>query len=31
MTFRSTKEADLFNIQAGRERYEIPEAAVFGG
>jgi hypothetical protein len=31
MTFRATKEADLFRIQAGDERYEIPEAAVFGG
>lgn len=31
MTFRVTKEADLFMIRAGRERYEIPEAAIFGG
>ena len=31
LTFRATKEADLFKIQAGNERYEIPEAAVFGG
>jgi hypothetical protein len=31
MNFRATKEADLFKIDAGNERYEIPEAAVFGG
>jgi hypothetical protein len=31
MRFRATKEADLFKIQAGHERYEIPEAVVFGG
>jgi len=31
MTFRPTKRGDLFLIQAGSERYEIPEAAVFGG
>jgi hypothetical protein len=31
MTFRATKEADLFKVQAGDERYEIPEAVVFGG
>jgi hypothetical protein len=31
MTFRATKEADLYRIQAGDERYEIPEAVVFGG
>lgn len=31
MTFKASKEADLFRIQAGQERYEIPEAAVFGG
>lgn len=31
MTFRATKEADLYGIQAGDERYEIPEAVVFGG
>ena len=29
--FRATKEADLYKIQAGNERYEIPEAVVFGG
>lgn len=31
MTFRATKEADLYRIQAGDERYEIPEAVIFGG
>jgi len=31
MTFRATKESDLYRIQAGDERYEIPEAVVFGG
>jgi len=31
MAFRATKEADLYKIQAGNERYEIPEAVVFGG
>jgi hypothetical protein len=31
MRFKATKESDLFKIQAGRERYEIPEAVVFGG
>lgn len=31
MTFKATKEADLFKIRAGHERYEVPEAAVFGG
>ncbi len=31
MTFRATREADLYRIQAGRERYEIPEAVVCGG
>ena len=31
VTFRATKRGDLFLIQAGNERYEIPEAAVFGG
>jgi len=31
MTFKATKEADLFKIRAGHEHYEIPEAAVFGG
>jgi len=31
MTFRASKEADLYRIQAGDERYEIPEAVIFGG
>jgi len=31
MTFRAKKESDLFKIDAGKERYEIPEAVVFGG
>jgi len=31
MTFRATKQADLFMIQAGKERYEVPEAAITGG
>lgn len=31
MNFRSSKQGDLFMIQAGNERYEIPEAVVFGG
>jgi hypothetical protein len=31
MSFRSSKQADLFIIQTGNERYEIPEAVVFGG
>jgi hypothetical protein len=31
MSFSATKEADLYMIRAGNERYEIPEAAIFGG
>jgi hypothetical protein len=31
MNFRARKDVDLFKIQAGDERYEIPEAVVFGG
>ena len=31
MTFRATKEGDLFKIQAGKERYEFPEAVITGG
>jgi hypothetical protein len=31
MTFRARKDADLYMIEAGDERYEIPEAAVYGG
>jgi hypothetical protein len=29
--FRAKKEADLFIVHIGQERYEIPEAVVFGG
>ncbi len=29
--FRATKSGDLYKIEAGNERYEIPEAFVFGG
>lgn len=31
MSFSAKKEADLYMIRAGKERYEIPEAVVFGG
>jgi hypothetical protein len=31
MNFRAVKKADLYLIEAGDERYEIPEAVVFGG
>ena len=31
MHFHAMKEADLFKIQPGDERYEIPEAVIFGG
>lgn len=31
MTFVATKDGDLYKIQAGNERYEMPEAVVFGG
>ncbi len=31
MAFRATKAANLYKIDAGNERYEIPEAVVFGG
>jgi hypothetical protein len=31
MTFKASKQGDLFKIRAGHDRYEIPEAAVFGG
>ncbi len=31
MSFKTTKESDLYMIRAGHERYEIPEAVVFGG
>ena len=29
--FRAKKQADLYLIEAGNERYEIPEAVIFGG
>ena len=31
MSFSATKEADLYMIRAGNERYEIPEAVINGG
>ena len=31
MSFSAKKEADLYMIRAGKERYEIPEAVVSGG
>ena len=31
MTFRASRQGDVFKIQAGKERYEIFEAVVFGG
>jgi hypothetical protein len=31
MRFHATKRGDLYMIEAGDERYEIPEAVVFGG
>jgi hypothetical protein len=31
MDFKASKEADLFMIRAGNERYEIPEAVILGG
>jgi hypothetical protein len=31
MSFGATKQADLYKIQAGHERYEIPEAVISGG
>jgi len=31
MDFSYTKEADLYMIKAGNERYEIPEAVIYGG
>jgi hypothetical protein len=31
MSFSVAKEADLYMIRAGNERYEIPEAAIYGG
>jgi hypothetical protein len=29
--FRATKEADIYIIHIGEERYEIPEAVIYGG
>jgi len=29
--FRATKESDLYMIRVGDERYEIPEAVIYGG
>ena len=29
--FKATQESDLFHIRVGDERYEIPEAVIFGG
>jgi len=31
MNFSASKEADLYMIRAGNERYEIPEAVIYGG
>lgn len=31
MDFRATKQADLYIINAGHGRYEVPEAVIFGG
>jgi hypothetical protein len=31
MKFTASKQADLFKIKAGNERYELPEAVIFGG
>lgn len=31
MTFMASQTGDLFRIRAGRERYEVPEAALTGG
>lgn len=31
MSFSASKEADLYMVRAGNERYEIPEAAIYGG
>lgn len=31
MDFSATKEGDLYMIRAGNERYEIPQAVIFGG
>ena len=29
--FRATKQGDIYKIEAGHERYEIPEMFVYGG
>lgn len=29
--YSATKEADLFHVKVGAERYEIPDAVIFGG
>lgn len=29
--FRASKKGDLYSVQVGSERYEIPEAVIFGG
>lgn len=31
MTFKASKNADVYVIQAGDERYDIPDAVVLGG
>lgn len=31
MKFSASKQSDLYKVQAGNERYEIPAAVVFGG
>jgi hypothetical protein len=31
MSFSAAKEADLYLIRSGNERYEIPEAVIYGG
>ena len=31
MSFSAAKEADLYIIRAGNERYEIPAAVIYGG
>jgi hypothetical protein len=31
MKFSASKQSDLYQIQAGNERYEVPEAVIFGG
>jgi len=31
MAFHATPPGDLYGVRAGDERYEIPEAVMFGG